>query len=57
MKNKALKQKAERLYNAMNLVLRQRKAEKFINEYANHLSLEKQEKLKKVLVDFQDFLF
>ena len=57
IKNKALKQKAEKIYNAINLVQRESQAEKFINENANHLSLENQEKLKKVLVNFQDFLF
>jgi len=56
IKNKALKQKAEKIYNAINLVQRESQAEKFINENANHLSLENQEKLKKVLVNFQDFL-
>jgi len=49
-------QKAEKIYNAINLVQRESKAEKFINEKANNLSLENQQKLKKVLVNFQDFL-
>ena len=49
-------QKAEKIYNAINLVQREREAEKFINENANHLSLKNQEKLKTVLVNFQNFL-
>ena len=49
-------QKAEKIYNAINLVERESKADKFIKEKANKLSLENQKKLKKVLVNFQEFL-
>jgi predicted Co/Zn/Cd cation transporter (cation efflux family) len=60
-----LKQKVEKamksgskisIVDSFNKVTRQGKAEKFINENANNLSSENQEKLKKVLVNFQDFL-
>lgn len=36
-------------------ILRKSNADKFINETANHLSKQNKAKLKKVLVDFQEF--
>ena len=53
---KEAEKKGIKIFDVMNKVSRQKKADQFIEENANHLSKKHKEQLKNVLVKFQKFL-